>query len=96
MTTGNGMGVAQPTGGMGGAPYGATTPGMGAAQPTGSMMGGGAAAGGNGTAGAAGGTGAAAGTASASTAIYTGAAAPQAIGGFASGLLGVFGFLGML
>merc|ERR1712072_559770 len=60
MTTGNGMGVAQPTGGMGGAPYGATTPGMGAA----------------------------AGTASASTAIYTGAAAPQAIGGFASGLLG--------
>ncbi|KAI7361214.1 hypothetical protein KC336_g21869, partial [Hortaea werneckii] len=59
-------------------------------------MGGGAAAGGNGTAGAAGGTGAAAGTASASTAIYTGAAAPQAIGGFASGLLGVFSFLGML
>ncbi|KAI7263789.1 hypothetical protein KC343_g349 [Hortaea werneckii] len=87
---------AMTTGGMGGAPYGATTPGMGAAQPTGSMMGGGAAAGGNGTAGAAGGTGVAAGTSSASTAIYTGAAAPQAIGGFASGLLGVFSFLGML
>merc|ERR1711939_540355 len=91
MTTGNGMGAAQPTGGMGGGAYGATTPGMGAAQPTGSMMGGG----GNSTAGAAG-TGVAAGTSSASTAIYTGAAAPQAIGGFASGLLGVFSFLGML
>ncbi|KAI6792951.1 hypothetical protein KC361_g6451 [Hortaea werneckii] len=94
--TAGGAAGAMTTGGMGGAPYGATTPGMGAAQPTGSMMGGGAAAGGNGTAGAAGGTGAAAGTASASTAIYTGAAAPQAIGGFASGLLGVFSFLGML